>query len=210
MGVAIAATRATGEQGIHHCRGKALLPGPVADFQSRNYKPLAGLFSGAQSSHTGRLGSMVRSITKLNKVQVSMEFLEDRNDFGTRLVQERRRLGRSQAEVARAGEVTKPTQLAYEQGARQPGLDYLLRVANSGLDLWFLLWGTTERTHVMRKFDWNRLAEIQEAMEQWALDNDLVIAPRKRIELSRLIYELGLAKEVFDPEDAVRVLKLVA
>jgi len=133
-----------------------------------------------------------------------------RHDFAARLVQERRRLGRTQADVARAAQITKPTQLAYEQGNRLPGLDYLLRVAAAGLDPWFLLWGTPHKIHVLQSFDWELLAEILEAMQQWALDNDLSITPRKCVELSRVIYELGLAKNAFDPEDVDRVLKLVA
>jgi transcriptional regulator with XRE-family HTH domain len=139
-----------------------------------------------------------------------MEFDALRGDFGARLTQERRRLGRSQADLARTAQITKTTQLAYEQGSRLPGLDYLLRVSASGLDLWFLLWGTPHKLHVIQSLDWDLLGEIHEAMDQWLLDNDLSITPRKRIELSRLIYELGLAKDGFDLEDVRRVLKLAA
>ena len=139
-----------------------------------------------------------------------MEIGATRSDFSARLVQERRRLGRTQADLARAAQITKPSQLAYEQGSRLPGLDYLLRISAAGLDPWFLLWGIADKVHVLQSFNWDLLAEIQEGIQQWALDNDLSITPRKRVELSRVIYELGLAKNAFDPEDVDRVLKLVA
>jgi transcriptional regulator with XRE-family HTH domain len=133
-----------------------------------------------------------------------------RSEFGARLVQERHRVGRSQADLARAAGISKPTQLAYEQGNRAPGLDYLMRMSLAGLDLWFLMWGTPQKVHVMQSFDWDLLAKIQEAMEQWALDNDLLITPSKRVELSRVVYELCLAKGAFSATDVDRVLKLVA
>jgi transcriptional regulator with XRE-family HTH domain len=130
--------------------------------------------------------------------------------FGARLVQERKRLGISQAALARAADVAKPTQLAYEQGERLPGLDYLMRATAVGMDFWFLVWEVPHRTKALEFIDWERLAVIHERIDEWARDNDLTVTARKRVDLARVVYAVCLEKSTFDPEDVDMVMKLVA
>lgn len=62
--------------------------------------------------------------------------------FGQRLKQERKRLGMTQPDFAQIGKVEKNTQINYEQDKRFPTADYLLAVANIGVDTQFVLHGT--------------------------------------------------------------------
>lgn len=71
------------------------------------------------------------------------------DNFGKKLKDERTRLGMNQEDFAIAGGVTKNTQLAYEQGARPPDVTYLFKIADMGVDLFFLL---------AREKDWSGLA----------------------------------------------------
>lgn len=71
------------------------------------------------------------------------------DNFSRRLKAERTRLGMNQEDFATAGGVTKNTQLAYEQGSRPPDVEYLFKIADAGVDLFFLL---------AREKDWAGLA----------------------------------------------------
>lgn len=63
------------------------------------------------------------------------------SDIGTRLKQERKRLGLSQRELGHFGGVAANAQGRYESGERVPKADYLAAVANVGVDVLYLLTG---------------------------------------------------------------------
>lgn len=57
-----------------------------------------------------------------------------------RLVEERHRLGLTQAELAKIGMVSKRSQVFYEQG-RSPAADYFPAIAGAGVDILYVLTG---------------------------------------------------------------------
>ncbi|MBA1229008.1 helix-turn-helix transcriptional regulator [Pseudomonas viridiflava] len=59
--------------------------------------------------------------------------------IGTRLKQERKRLGLSQRELGHFGGVAANAQGKYESGERVPKADYLAAVANVGVDVLYVL-----------------------------------------------------------------------
>lgn len=61
--------------------------------------------------------------------------------FGLRLREERKRLGLTQAAIASIGGVSKPTQISYEQGLTEFGVNYLRRLGDAGVNIEFLLHG---------------------------------------------------------------------
>jgi transcriptional regulator with XRE-family HTH domain len=61
--------------------------------------------------------------------------------FGLRLRQERNRLRLSQSALGNIGGVETNAQGNYENGARSPKADYLLRIAEAGVDLSYVLTG---------------------------------------------------------------------
>ena len=66
------------------------------------------------------------------------------SSIGFRLRKERERLGHSQSELAELGSTTRKTQFNYETDARRPDADYLAAVAAVGLDVLFVLTGSSE------------------------------------------------------------------
>ena len=62
--------------------------------------------------------------------------------FGVRLREERKRLGKTQAEFAEAGQVGRLAQIQYEAEATTPTTRYLSNIAVAGADLSYLMFGT--------------------------------------------------------------------
>ncbi|WP_095093784.1 helix-turn-helix domain-containing protein [Pseudomonas sp. Irchel 3A5] len=60
-------------------------------------------------------------------------------DIGSRLKQERKRLGLSQKEMGELGGVAANAQGKYESGERAPRADYLAALAKAGVDVLFVL-----------------------------------------------------------------------
>jgi transcriptional regulator with XRE-family HTH domain len=64
-----------------------------------------------------------------------------RSSFGTRLAEERRRLGLKQAEFAKLVGTGVPKQSLYENDRRGLRADYLARLAEAGVDIVYVLTG---------------------------------------------------------------------
>lgn len=71
-------------------------------------------------------------------------------DIGSRLRQERKRLGLSQKEMGELGGVAANAQGKYESGERAPRADYLAALARAGVDVLFVL---TNRRAVRAQID---------------------------------------------------------
>ena len=78
------------------------------------------------------------------------------NGIGSRLRQERERLGLSQKSFGEIGGVEANAQGKYENGDRAPKADYLSRVAARGVDVLYVLTGTRTPTLV------DNLTQIEE------------------------------------------------
>ncbi len=63
------------------------------------------------------------------------------NSFGSRLKEERNRIGFSQDELAQVGGVKKNAQSNYERDQRSPDADYLSDVQSAGIDIYYVLTG---------------------------------------------------------------------
>lgn len=65
----------------------------------------------------------------------------ERSAAAARLKEERKRTGHSAETASEAWGVSRATQFTYENGTQAPDLDYLLRAAESGVDLAYVLTG---------------------------------------------------------------------
>lgn len=63
-------------------------------------------------------------------------------EFRTRLRKARKRLRLKLSTFAALASVTRAMQLSYESGRREPGVRYLVRLQDAGVDVFFLLTGT--------------------------------------------------------------------
>jgi transcriptional regulator with XRE-family HTH domain len=61
--------------------------------------------------------------------------------IGTRLREEREKLGLTQAEIAEVAGVTRNSQYSYENDKRKPDADYLQAIAAAGCDVQYILTG---------------------------------------------------------------------
>ncbi|CAJ0709270.1 hypothetical protein LMG19089_04933 [Ralstonia edaphis] len=61
--------------------------------------------------------------------------------IGTRLREERKRLGHSQSQFAELASIHKNAQGNYESDLRRPDADYLVQIAKAGVDVGYVLFG---------------------------------------------------------------------
>ncbi|WP_219214128.1 helix-turn-helix domain-containing protein [Variovorax boronicumulans] len=66
------------------------------------------------------------------------------SSIGSRLRDERERLGYNQSDLAELGGSTRKSQFNYETDARRPDADYLAAIAAVGLNVLFILTGSEE------------------------------------------------------------------
>lgn len=67
--------------------------------------------------------------------------MDDMLGIGSRLREERLRLGPNQTDFGASLDVGKNTQYAYEKGERAPDLLYLLKAKRLGVDIWYVMTG---------------------------------------------------------------------
>ncbi|MDT3723195.1 helix-turn-helix transcriptional regulator [Pseudomonas oryzihabitans] len=67
--------------------------------------------------------------------------MDDMWGIGSRLREERLRLGPNQTDFGASLDVGKNTQYAYEKGERAPDLLYLLKAKRMGVDIWYVMTG---------------------------------------------------------------------
>lgn len=65
----------------------------------------------------------------------------DISGFGSRLKQERERLGLTLSDFGLFGEVNRMTQMRYESGASSPTIEYLYKIGAHGVDTMFVTTG---------------------------------------------------------------------
>jgi transcriptional regulator with XRE-family HTH domain len=135
---------------------------------------------------------------------------KDIRPFAKRLRAERARLNLSQAQLAVSGNVSKTTQVGYESDSHVPDLEYLSRIESLGIDQTYLLFGIYKSNFVLKEFDWDLLADINEALNEWAEENNVRIPSHKFSDLLHLLYEQFIETRVIEPEVLARTLRLVA
>jgi transcriptional regulator with XRE-family HTH domain len=71
------------------------------------------------------------------------------SEFGTRLRQERERLGLSPHDFATLGEVNRITQLRYEDEANHPTVEYMYKIGQHGVNTHYILTGARSEEAVL-------------------------------------------------------------
>ena len=130
--------------------------------------------------------------------------------FAERIRQERARLGISQSQLAVAGGISKATQVAYEGGTHVPNMDYLAAISTFGVDILFLLTGSSKGQFVEDEYDWELMSDIFETISEWAEEQNLKINAKKHVVLIRMLYREFRTTRVIDGVVMARALQLVA
>lgn len=128
--------------------------------------------------------------------------------LGTRLREERKRLGLTQVQVAAAVGISAPTQVGYELGHRTPDVNYETAIEALGFDGRYVRTGVSEARHG-EMMAWEHLALAFEIVQRVMQEGDIALGPRETIEATRLVYELSLNDPGGAAHAADRVLRLV-
>ncbi|MDE2599028.1 MAG: helix-turn-helix transcriptional regulator [Rhodocyclaceae bacterium] len=103
--------------------------------------------------------------------------------LGSRLREERKRLGLLQPAFAELGGVKRVTQHLYEQDERVPDANYLLQMHAHGVDVTYVLLGTRKTANAIA-IDMNALCDIYRAIDDFArndMGEPLAIEERLRL-----------------------------
>ncbi|MFY9812112.1 helix-turn-helix domain-containing protein [Aquabacterium sp.] len=131
--------------------------------------------------------------------------------FGKRLSDERRRLGKSQDDFAKAIEIGRSGYAAIE-GERAP-LDVSRLVMlgqKAGVDVMYVLSGERKAVAAGHLLDWTLIEDILVGMDTWAVGHDIKIPPTKQMLLVKFLYEKLAAKGHADNQSLEELFRLVA
>jgi transcriptional regulator with XRE-family HTH domain len=104
--------------------------------------------------------------------------------FGSRLRQERDRLGLTQQKFGELGGVKRVSQHLYEQDVRVPDMTYLMRLKEGGVDVWFLINGAPSTARTSSALPISTYVSAYRAVDELARDADgqaLPLAERERL-----------------------------
>lgn len=133
----------------------------------------------------------------------------DINELGSRLKNERKRLGFTQATFAKMTSVSPGSQFGYESGARAPDATYLINAQNLGIDINYVLIGNKVKTREIDPSWWELHDEILRTIEEWLAANELSLPFTKKMELLRLFLSQINSVEEIDSSFINQTLSLV-
>lgn len=130
--------------------------------------------------------------------------------IGSRLREERRRLGLNQTQVAGIAGVSLTSQSHYESATHRPDSAYLSQVAGAGIDILYVLTGTRQGELNPNTIDWLAVNEIADLVAKWAVQRPEPPSPELRAHFLRVFYEQYLAQKKISPGDYLTTLAHIA
>lgn len=111
---------------------------------------------------------------------------DERLEIGKRLVEERLRLGLTQATLAAQADLSRLSVVNYETGATVPGGEALIALDGVGLDIRYILVGRGKNDMAETR---KRFARAFAEVSRQARANSEVLTDTKRLELSWRFYD---------------------
>ncbi|MEO5347104.1 MAG: helix-turn-helix domain-containing protein [Magnetococcus sp. YQC-9] len=123
-------------------------------------------------------------------------------NFSDRLKIERKRLGFTQDELAKVGDISKTSYFNYESGSREPSSSFLIAIATAGVDVNYLLTGVRFVTG-RHASDFQDCPEIGTALvldvvlfiEQWLTKAGKSMPPDKKVQMIKALCKFLVAEE---------------
>lgn len=145
-------------------------------------------------------------------------------EIGERLAQVRKSAGLKQEDFADKYGVSATTQLGYEKGKTSPNAEYLCRLMDDGLDVFYLLTGKQQASGIAeapaqyraaRPIDLELLEDVIIAGETALLNLRQEMSPAERAKLHTLLYEFfsGYLQEhptdnmMISPSNVIPIIK---
>lgn len=132
----------------------------------------------------------------------------DKLSIGSRLREERIRLGYNQCSFADAIQVSRSTQVGYEKGFRTPDLEYANRAEQLGVDICYLRTGIRKSLRAFSNLDWDLYKDLDKAITECALQENIEIPRHKRLDLQKFLYARFSKDKVIDHEAIRELLRL--
>ncbi|WP_276965130.1 helix-turn-helix domain-containing protein [Metallibacterium scheffleri] len=129
---------------------------------------------------------------------------------GSRLREERRRLGLNQTRLAEVAGVSLTSQSHYESGTHRPDSAYLTQVARAGIDIVYVLTGKHQGEFTSDSIDWLAVTEIADVVAKWTVRRLEPPSPELRAHFLRVFYEQYLAQKKIAPDDYLTTLAHIA
>lgn len=114
--------------------------------------------------------------------------MDQLNHFHERLIEERARLGLSQEEFGRLGNVQKKAQYNYEKGVRSPDAAYLQAIYEHGVDTCYLLTGIKAVQQADVDVELELLADAWEAIDRVLDEADKHLPHDKKRQAAKALY----------------------
>lgn len=131
------------------------------------------------------------------------------DSIGSRLREERDRLGMTQTEIGEIAGVTKNTQRLYETDQRSPKADYLAALDAARVDVNYVLTGRRSGTSAPAVVDGELMVRIVEQLERIAEDAGKRWPAGQLIATAVEVYNFLLEEDTVDDDKLDRVLRLV-
>lgn len=122
----------------------------------------------------------------------------ERKAIGSRITQERNRLGLTQDQVATQGGVSRRTQMALEKGQTTPDISYLLALSEIGVDWIYVSTGTQEQGWVASRIRWDVMKDLIRGFIDAEIEGRKRLSTEKLELLTQYMYE----KEIYQPSAA--------
>jgi transcriptional regulator with XRE-family HTH domain len=119
------------------------------------------------------------------------------SSFGSRLVEQRDRLGLTQGDICELTGINRKTQFAYEKDQRYPDAGYLTTLLKHGFDVSYLLTG--ERPPRYGAIHEELLCAVLTAVDATVTSAGHSIAPEKKAKLVALVYQTSAENGQVDP-----------
>lgn len=202
-----ASVRPPTQHGIDSLPLKAVACRPACDSFTAREKILFHLLGGAQSVlRSNMVAKCFLHVVKLSQMKNN---LQDKQ-IGSRLREERRRLGLNQTQVAGIAGVSLTSQSHYESATHRPDSAYLSQVAGAGIDILYVLTGTRQGELNPNTIDWLAVNEIADLVAKWAVQRPEPPSPELRAHFLRVFYEQYLAQKKISPGDYLTTLAHIA
>ncbi len=120
--------------------------------------------------------------------------------ISVRLREERESLGLSQTAFGALGSASKPSQVRYERGDRNPDATYLAAISEAGVDVLYVLTGRREPAHYQQDQSLVSSGSLERAItsvEQGLKENNRELPPEKYAKLIMAVVDF-LADDVDD------------
>jgi transcriptional regulator with XRE-family HTH domain len=128
--------------------------------------------------------------------------------FGSRLVEERDRLGFTQGNIAEWTGINRKTQSAYEKEQRYPDAGYLMTLIEHGVDVAYLLTG--KRAARYGAVDEQLLQKVFATIEASISATGIPVDAEKKAKLFALVYQTSSETGQVDPLIVRKAISLIS